>query len=1056
MIRALPITIAALSSSLVIAFSAAQTQAPASAEGVAFFESKVRPLLVQHCLACHSDKTKPPMGGLRLDSKAAVLAGGGHGPAVVPGNPQKSLLIQAIQFNGTLKMPPAGKLPDAQIAILTEWVKMGAPDPRTGGPAKKLTGLTVEEGRKYWAFQRLRQVTVPAPFMYPIQPPKLEVPAFLKAYGSLNKTVDDAYITYKSKTPIDRFIFARLGVSGLRPNLPADRRTLIRRAYFDLIGLPPTPQEVDAFLNDKSPKAWEKLIDKLLASPHYGERWGRHWLDLARFAESHGYEQDYDRPYAYFYRDFVIKALNQDLPYNTFVKWQLAGDEFEPENQLALQATGFLAAGTHATQITKNQVEKERYDELDDMLSTTGTAMLGLTFGCARCHSHKYDAIPQDDYYRMLATFTTTVRSDFDVNTDPVGYGKVKSAFDIEHEKVVDELKKYETGDGAKRMEKWLVERSSKVANPSWYILEPQSMKASDGVKFEPQIDGSYLVAGALPDNDTYTFVAKASLKNITALRLEALADPTLVKGGPGRAANGNFALSDIKVGVSPTADAKPVDVKLKSARADFEQKGLPVAAAIDGDAKSAWAVDPELGKSHAAAFEFQKPVGNDGPTYLTVTLKFENNTGHSIGRPRLSVTTQSGAVALDAAGEPERANRILNSIAGGMVELKPDERNALINWAKVNDGEWNRLNKAVQDHLASAPKPPLQKMLISSEGVPAVRTHTQGGDFLEATYHLRRGDPNQKDHVANQAFLQVLERTPDGERHWVELPPKGWHTSYRRKAYANWIADVDNGGGALLARVIVNRLWQHHMGRGIVATPSDFGVQGERPTHPELLDWLASELIRSGWRLKPIHKLIMTSAVYMQSSAGNARAMKIDNQNKLCWRHPKQRLEAEVIRDTLLSVSGQLEETMFGPGTLEESMKRRSIYFFVKRSKLIPSMMLFDAPNALLGLGARATTTVAPQALMLMNSPLVRTYAEALAKRIGADKAPPRAEVVMTAYDLCFSRPPTASETADSFAFLNQQLESYRGKGNPDAVQLALTDFCQALFGLNEFVYVE
>ncbi len=449
--------------------------------------------------------------------------------------------------------------------------------PRASPEPQWTTKVVPATAREHWAFQPLRHSVPPA--------------------------VKD---TGWCRTPIDRFVLARMETAGVAPNPAVDRRRLIRRVYFDLTGLPPGPEEIEAFVNDRDPDAYPKVVERLLASPQYGERWARHWLDLARFAESHGFEHDYDRPTAYHYRDFVIRAFNEGMPYDRFVKWQIAGDEYAPDDRLALTATGFLAAGVHSTQITKNEVERQRYDELDDQLATVGTAMLGLTIGCARCHDHKFDPIPQRDYYRLLATFTTTVRTEVELKPLP---------------------------------------------------------------------------------------------------------------GSP-----------------PPRPGAKPVPVKA----------------------------------------------------------------------------------------------------------------------------------------------------LICSEGLPAVRLHTQGGDFLPETHFLRRGDPNAKDGVATQGFLQVLLPSAGAEKRWQTAPPAGWRTSYRRRALAEWLTDVDQGAGRLLARVIVNRLWQHHLGRGLVATPSDFGSRGERPTHPELLDWLAAELIANGWQLKPIHRAIVTSAVYQEDSRLDEAKAAVDRDNRL------------------------------------------------------------------------------------------------------------------------------------------------------------------------------
>ncbi len=347
----------------------------------------------------------------------------------------------------------------------------------------------------------------------------------------------------------------------------------------------------------------------------------------------------------------------------------------------------------------------------------------------------------------------------------------------------------------------------------------------------------------------------------------------------------------------------------------------------------------------------------------------------------------------------------------------------------------------------------PTYKAMICSEGLKPIRLHSQGADFLEQTHFLERGDPNQKKGVATQSFLQVLMRHPDGEKHWQETPPPGWRTSYRRRSLSNWLVDVEHGAGHLLARVIVNRLWQNHFGRGIVGTPSDFGLQGERPTHPELLDWLAAELIEQGWRLKPIHRLIVSSAAYRQGTAFDRERHGIDADNRLVWRRVPRRLEAEIIRDSLLAVAGQLDRRMFGPGSLAPDYKRRSVYFFVKRSQLVPMMVLFDAPDGTVGIESRTNTTIAPQALLLMNNPVVRDASRAFAARL---RGLTDAEAVRQGYRLAVGRSPRAAELAESTSFLAEQRGSYQQEKKADADLLALTDFCQVLLGLNEFVYID
>lgn len=991
------------------------------ARGMDIFKKQVRPILIKQCLKCHGGGKIE--GELDITDRDRLLKGGDHGTAVVPGDPKKSLLYLMVAHEKKPAMPyKEAKLSDDAIRQIASWIDNLAP---YDAPliARKDTAAWTEkkiapDARQHWAYQPLKAGP----------PPTVK---------------DEKWI----KTNVDRYILARLEEKGIAPNPQVSKRVLIRRAYFDLIGLPPTPEDVEAFEKDSSPDAFAKVVDKLLDSPRYGERWARHWLDLARFAESHGFEHDYDRPGAYHYRDFVIKALNEGMPYTQFVRWQLAGDEIAPNLPLAQMATGFLAAGVHSTQITKNEVEKQRYDELDDMLNTTGTAMLGLSVGCARCHDHKYDAIPQADYYRMLSTFTSTVRSEASLDVDPEGYRKAKAKFDIEHAPLTKALADYEARELSSHFAEWEKAQAGKPVPPTWIFPTIIKMQSAGGATLTQKDDGSVLVSGTNPPKETLSFTFETNLAGIRALRIEALSDPSLVKNGPGRAANGNFCLTDVVVAVAPKGGKGEV-IKLKSPRSTFDQKGLGVAAAIDGDPNSTgWAIDPQFGFDHAASFEFEKPVGGQGTNVLTITLRFNNNVGHGIGRPRLALSNSEEPLELAKQGVPEAAQRA--------QETPPEKRTAeqkamLLARYKLLDPGWLKLDKQIKDHLARSPKPNIVKALISSEGVPPVRLHTQGDDVFKETYFLRRGDPNQKEAVAPPGYLQVLLTGAD---RWTKDPPKDSKLSYRRTAFADWITDVDHGAGVLLARVIVNRLWQHHMGRGIVATPSDFGIRGERPTHPELLDYLAGELIRNGWKLKPIHKLIVTSAVYQTAAMADEARAKLDRDNTLWWRHPSRRLEAEAIRDSLLAISGQLDTQMYGPGTLEETSKRRSIYFTVKRSKLIPMLVIFDAPDGTVGVADRPSTIVAPQALLMMNNPQVRMWAKSFAARVGKD-AKSSEEAVRRAYGLALNREPTAEELKDGVAFVWREEASYNGKAN--ARELALMDFCQVVMCLSEMMYVE
>ncbi len=1001
--------------------------------GLEIFQKQVRPLLTEQCVKCHGgEKTK---GDFDLATREGLLKGGAEGPAVTLYDARSSRLYQLITHAKEPHMPSKGeKLPAAAIAQIAAWIDNGAPydQPLIAGKAvaKKERGAVTESDRQWWAFQPLKRG----------EPPKVKAPRAVR-------------------NPVDQFVVARLAEQSLKPNPPADRRTLIRRASFDLRGLPPTPAEVDAFLRDKSADAWPRLITNLLASPRYGERWARHWLDVARFAESSGFEHDTDRPNAYHYRDFVIKALNADLPYDQFVRWQLAGDEFAPEDPLALMATGFLGAGVFPTQITANEVERTRYDALDDMLATTGTAMLGMTIGCARCHDHKFDPIPTQDYYRMLAIFTTTVRSDIELDLQPEANRRAQETFDREHAPLVAALKTYEERELPGKFDAWLNAGAPLPAPPTWELLEARELKSKAGATFQKLDDGSYLAVGKNGDSDVYTFTAQTQSRELRALRLEALAHASMAKGGPGRADNGNIGLSRIRAFASLDGGATN-EVKLVRPRATFEQNSnsLSIASALDDNPKTGWAVDPQFGTNHAAIFEFEKPVGFADGTRLEVRLEFELNSKHNIGRPRLSVTTAEQP-RFDGEALPTQIAEILDNLQRRSVTpatLSAADRQALLHWWKISEPGWQALNTRVAAHAREAPKPKLTKVLVCAEGYPALRMNTQGADFFNETYQLQRGSTELKRGVATPGLLQVLLRDSETGQRWQWEPPAGAKFSGRRRSLANWMTDADQGAGPLLARVIVNRLWQHHFGQGLVATPNDFGVQGAKPTHPELLDWLAAELIRGGWRLKPIHQLIMNSCTYQQATSADAAKLKADPANALLARRSPRRLEAEAIRDSLLFVSGVLDTNMFGPGTLDEASRRASIYYTVKRSRLIPAMQAFDAPEPLVSQGTRPTTTVAPQALLLMNSPHVRSWAAAFAKRCAPSDDQPLALAVNQAYDLALSRPPTKRERTEALAFIDQQMTRYRAEQKSDARELALTDFAQVVLSLNEFIYVD
>ncbi len=1010
-------------------------------KGLKLFKAEVRGVLVGRCVKCHGGEETE--GEFDLATRAALLTGGAEGKAVELGNGKASRLYKLIAHQAEPSMPEDGaKLDDCIIASIANWIDLGAPYDRPLAVKEDdplaWTRRTIDEGaRDYWAFQPLQVA----------EPPVVE---------------SDSW----SRTGIDRYILAKLRQNKLTPNNPIDRRRLIRRAYFDLIGLPPTPAEIERFEQEsvRNPQsAFDNLVDRLLDDPHYGERWGRHWLDVARFGESHGFEQDYDRPHAYHYRDFVIKALNSNMPYDQFVRWQIAGDEIEPDSSLAMMATGFLGAGVFPTQLTEKEFEQARYDELDDMVATLGTSMLGLTVGCARCHDHKFDPIPSRDYYRMISSFTTTIRSEIDLELGTKSTKQALAEWQKKHDPLVAARTQFERDELPKQFDKWLASRpKGQSLAPKWIVLDMVEHKSAGGATLSKLDDGSLLATGTNPDFDKYTFVAHTNLSGITAIRLEALAHESMVRKGPGRAGNGNMGLGNFTVRAEPlSGEGESLTLKLANPVATFQQNtsNLSIAASIDKDVRTGWAVDSQFGKDHAAVFETVGDIGFQGGTKLTFTMEFNVNNKHNIGRPRLSVSTSPRPVGLKKDSQHQSVVEILAVLNQSNGKLTDQQRQTLLKWFRTSNADWRGLDAKVQQSLAVKPKPQMTKVMVSSEGFKPIKHHADGRGFphfYKQTHFLKRGDANQKVGVADQGFLQVLMTSPSGQDHWHADPPENWRTSYRRTSLAAWITDTEHGAGHLLARVIANRIWHLHMGRGIVATPNDFGFQGERPTHPELLDWLASKLIASGWDLKAFHKLMMTSAVYQQSSEFDQADFRVDPQNKWCWRFSPRRLEAEIIRDSMLSVGGELDRTMFGRGTLDERMKRRSIYFMIKRSKLIPMMQIFDSPEPLVSVGDRPSTTIAPQALLFMNNSNVRGYARSFARSLASTAEKSLANAVITGYIAAIGRPPNDDELNGNVAFIESQTKSYQSDNQNPPRELALADFCQVLMCLNEFIYID
>lgn len=999
------------------ALPTAAAQQP-DAEQLKFFEENIRPVLVKHCYSCHSHEAlqgKKLQAELFLDSAAGMLAGGESGPALIKGKSAESLIIKALKYDG-FEMPPAGKLPAEVVADFAKWIDAGATDPRTDGTVVKTRReINIEEGKKWWSFQPLQTIAPP------------QAPAGARV-----------------QTPIDQFITAAQSQQKLTPNGPVSKEKLIRRAYFDLIGLPPTPEQITAFVNDNSPQAFEKVIDELLASPHYGEKWARHWLDVARYAESGGYEFDGFRPGAYHYRDWVIRALNDDQPYNEFVRQQLAGDKLKPDDYHGAAATGFLVAGPYPGQITAKTVERIRYDQLDDMLMTVGGSMLGLTLGCVRCHDHKYDPLPQQDYYALAASLARTAQGTRQLDPDPAGTQQALDAHRAAHEPLVAALKKFAAEEMPKKFEAWQkAELAKQPEPPRWQILEPIDWEAERSYLKELaggilMHDGKMVEGVEVPrrgrqrkvgSEEQYSLTFHTHQKNVASLRFDAFTEKSLPQNGPGLNGDGGFQLAELKITARPldaSSKENPQELKLKPVFAAFEDKDQPLANAVDGKSATAWVVKTTAKKDNAAIFELDPPLpGFAGGTALSIEMKFRDA---GIGRMRFALSTEANPATWAGDFVPQHVQEIRAIVAAGNNKLPEAQRVEMARWFAPFDAETAKMIQAVKSHAAAEPRPKLAE----------VYTTVAGGQDV---FFLRRGEVDNKNGKAEPGYLQVLER--------AGLKPN----PEPRVALGDWMTDVEHGAGPLLARVQVNRLWQHHFGQGLVGTPNDFGAQGEKPTHPELLEWLARELVNQNWKLKPLHKLIMLSAVYQQAGEVSPENLKIDPANRYWWHYQPRRLDAEIIRDSLLFVGGTLDKTMHGPSILDNT-PRRSIYLRVKRSELIPLMTMFDAPEPTQSIGERISTTVPTQSLAMMNSPFVRQQAEKLAQRVRPNAEVPLAKSLEQAYQITFTRLPTENEQARLIAFLEQQ-KSILGT-DAAATDKALVEVCQLLLCLNEFVYVD
>jgi mono/diheme cytochrome c family protein len=856
-------------------------ETPITAEVEEFFEKSVRPVLAEQCYACHGDKLQ--QSGFRADSRAAIMKGTDAGlPGMVPGDPDKSLLIQVIRFDGKVKMPPQGKMSDEAIAVLTEWVRMGAPWPGDAAPdAPKPQDLA----REHWAFQPVQKP----------EPPRVRNEKWVQ-------------------TPVDRFILSKLEEKGMRPAPQADRRTLIRRAYFVLLGLPPSPEEVETFANDPAPDAYAKLIDRLLDSPHYGERWARHWLDVARYADSKGYVFVEERryPFAYTYRDWVTRAFNDDLPYDQFLVQQIAADQLElKEDRAALAAMGFLTLGRRFL----NNV----HDIVDDRIDVVFRGTQGLTVSCARCHDHKYDPISIRDYYSLYGVF----RSSVEPQELPLLAEPERSESYLKFER---ELKKLQgEADAYLREQHQLVlqEAREKVA---------QAMLAA-----------SEMMGGRREARD---LAQKHDLPAPLITRWKQFMDSTARNHHP------IFA---------------PWHAFLELPEEQFAEKAAEALNALRADSNRI------LEREVAAAFEGAPPASlqEAAERYAAVFAGAKSDELRH---------------ALDSIGGP------LN-IAVGDTEpfLKRDARDRL-----------RSLRQKVDAFSADSPEAPPRAMILADASEP----------FNPRVF--LRGNPNNPGDEVPRQFLSLLE----GE-------PQPFEKGSGRLEMAQRIVAPDN---PLTARVMVNRVWLQHFGNGIVTTPSDFGLRSDDPSHPELLDFLASYFVENGWSLKKLHRIILNSATFQQTSEVAPtlaqRYSRLDPENTLLWRANRRRLEFEAMRDSLLAVSGKLDTTVGGAAvdiTKEPFPARRTLYGFIDRQNLPGLFRTFDFASPDTHTPQRFTTTVPQQALFMMNSPFVVEQARLLLERpeIAAEKVP--FQRVRQLYRIVLGREPTRDEVNLAIRYVNQ-----------------------------------
>lgn len=1098
-------------------------------EDTSFFESKIRPLLIKSCYECHSAEGKIK-GGLRLDTQAGWKLGGDSGPAIVPGDPEKSLLFQAVSYEDKdLQMPPKGKLSAPEIESIQKWIEMGAPDPRMESEEiAKGPGIDLEKGREFWSFK--------PPVKHPL--PALKNPNW-------------------PQTEIDHFILARMEKAGLNPARKADRLTLIRRAYFDLAGLPPRPEEIDAFLNDASANAFEKVIDDLLSSPHFGERWGRHWLDIARFAESSGGGRALIFPNAWRYRDYVVNSFNQDKPYSEFIREQIAGDLLSSDSlekrAEQIVATGFLLLGP----INYELQDKEllRMEVVDEQMTTVGKSLLGMTIGCARCHDHKFDPIPTRDYYALAGIFRS---SDSLVPGNVSGWERRYLPMEPEIEEkyaVLDEtneaLKKVKAE--IKAIEKEIKglqsatspktqstsregividdknaelkgDWTSSTSTGKWvgdgYIHDAQQFRGHKHVRFIPKISEagiyevrvSWAYAGNRASNATITIVSEDGEKVVTVdQRKEPAIDGLWHSLGRFKMAAGESGYVQVSnpkadgVVIADAAQFIPLTTRPPELRPNVLANIHPVGevdnpelvpfivadpdtlpgvviddtqARVVGQWQQSTHTPPYVGYSYIhdmkdgkgekkIIFETKLPKSGVYEVRMSHCYNIRRATNapitirHADGETTLRVNEQEipehdklfrtlgkfrfekDALASVAISNEGTEGKYVIADAVQFISID-DLKKREVNLAKLEKTRKSlRGKRRERDDLEAQVARIKRYKLPARAQAMAVKEADDAGDYFLAI----RGNIHKLGPQVPRGFLSVAWRK--------DAPPTINRTSSGRLELADWIASPDN---PLTARVMVNRIWHHLLGRGLVSTPDNFGAAGRAPTHPELLDWLAVDFMDNSWSVKQAIKRVMLSRVYQISSQpDSATPANADPDNQLLSRAHRKRLDAEALRDAMLFASGELDATVGGktiPGNLRSefdytfSGTRRSLYSPVFRNNLEDIFDVFDFANPNLVAGKRGASAVATQALYLMNSPFVRDRAEAAAKRVMNSYAAGATEArIKQAYLLTLSRPPVAEELRLAAEFL--------GGDNAEDQLANLTDLCQSLFASVDFRFL-